>query len=122
MLSVLLLPARVWRVRVAYDGWWLQVPLEELDLRRLREAAEEMREQLSLTSKVVSSTTARQHSSPPSLFLLTVCLLLVCIWIGLRLYLHSRCSGCVLLQRCVVASPARACPSRCCATAAAAAG
>lgn len=31
----------------------LQVPLEELDLRRLREAAEEMREQLSLTSKAV---------------------------------------------------------------------
>lgn len=33
----------------------LQVPLEELDLRRLREAAEEMREQLGVTSKAVSS-------------------------------------------------------------------
>lgn len=32
----------------------LQVPLEELDLRRLREAAEEMREQLGVTSKAVS--------------------------------------------------------------------
>jgi hypothetical protein len=30
------------------------VPLEELDLRRLREAAEDMREQLGLTSKAVS--------------------------------------------------------------------
>jgi hypothetical protein len=29
------------------------VPLEELDLRRLREAAEEMREQLAVTSKAV---------------------------------------------------------------------
>jgi hypothetical protein len=35
----------------------LQVPLDELDLRRLREAAEEMREQLSLTSKAVSGST-----------------------------------------------------------------
>lgn len=32
----------------------LQVPLEELDLRRLRDSAEEMREQLSLTSRAVS--------------------------------------------------------------------
>jgi hypothetical protein len=32
----------------------VQVPLDELDLRRLREGAEEMREQLSLTSKAVS--------------------------------------------------------------------
>jgi hypothetical protein len=31
------------------------VPLEELDLRRLREAAEEMREQLGVTSKAVST-------------------------------------------------------------------
>lgn len=37
----------------------LQVPLEELDLRRLREAAEEMREQLGVTSKAVSTC---QHS------------------------------------------------------------
>jgi predicted urease superfamily metal-dependent hydrolase len=36
----------------------LQVPLEELDLRRLREAAEEMREQLGVTSKAVSTGVA----------------------------------------------------------------
>jgi hypothetical protein len=39
------------------------VPLEELDLRRLREAAEEMREQLGVTSKAVSTVVdmRRQH-------------------------------------------------------------
>lgn len=39
--------------RVSCVGVGVQVPLEELDLRRLREAAEEMREQLGLTSKAV---------------------------------------------------------------------
>ncbi|WIA09894.1 hypothetical protein OEZ85_010108 [Tetradesmus obliquus] len=36
-----------------------EVPLEELDLRRLREAAEEMREQLSLTSKAAEKLVGR---------------------------------------------------------------
>jgi len=41
-------------IKQACVGGVVQVPLEELDLRRLREAAEEMREQLGLTSKAVS--------------------------------------------------------------------
>lgn len=36
-----------------------EVPLEELDLRRLREAAEEMREQLGLTSKAAEKLVAK---------------------------------------------------------------
>lgn len=65
----------------------LQVPLEELDLRRLREAAEEMREQLGLTSKAVSSA-----------FTLAAAVHLACqatavVWDLHQLRLHHNCSG-----------------------------
>jgi hypothetical protein len=67
---------------------FLQVPLEELDLRRLREAAEEMREQLGVTSKAVSMSCRARERPTGQVRSCTHSVLLQCC--GLRLRLLAR--------------------------------
>jgi hypothetical protein len=93
----------------------LQVPLEELDLRRLREAAEEMREQLSLTSKAVSSSRGRAAQQLSALLVTVecvpadtyaVCMHIGCAWYAPAFSVRLFCAAAsVQLKRCVWSEP-----------------